>query len=1435
MIPRLPETEAPKPDTGPLGDLGPAGPLVPDMSPEPATVVPISAKAVPSSPVAPPVQPAPEFDERAAKLIEQDDIGREYQMAQAAREDADAMQWMMQRAQATGAMPPPEPVVPKDGVASIVEHRAAKAGMPSVMGAAAAVPDVLSRAGPVLSDVATGLTTDAGNIFLGGPLLAIKNSLDLIDEIGTWLNNNVADLRVERLMGQDVGPAKVGEQPLTGDLVPNPGGVMDKPESVTGNIAQAMTQFLTGFFTGRRVMGMGQAVTRAGQFGQSLIAGAYADLTAFKGADANLATLIQMVPELRNPVTAYLAHEGEDDSEIEKRLQNVVAGAVPNAVFDGFLAGLRAFREYRRLEKLVHVPGDTTDDVARKIARVVENDPNIQASAPEQFGKRVEDYLGKPEAPDIEVKQFPPPLPEQVADDAMARSTINDTGIGTAETARQMVGTAETPPAQPQAGAAATPAAPRPVPSDLEVEVWWPRNNRSDLSVHLGGENDLGNIDAVVNAKAKTVTIDYSIVHADLRGKGYGLAMYKRLVDEALDRGYTVRSDVDMTDAAQGVYSRLRELGYTVEQKGKRFVVTGREAPQAAKPKPPPVPGSPERPMFSETYVNWSRINSSDDVKRMMGQMIDAQPDQVAAAQRGVRTNAQTAAAAEDIDAWKLLVGERKENAAKILSAEEQYALRTLWTSAGDKLIELARAAREGGPEELYAFRRMMATYDIIQKEVVGIRTETARALQQWAMPAGSSTKVLEDINNALIRSGGLDFNQAMAEKIVSAAEMGGQRAIDEIMKKTWRAKSADALREIWINSILSGPKTHLVNTISNSAVFAHALTERAVAGRLGNIISPVDGVRIGEATAMMQGLRQSYRDAFRLAAKAWKTGQSGFGMQQIDAPRMNTISAEGFQVSSNSAMGKALDAVGSVVNIPGRALGAADEFFKTINYRAELWAQAFRRASEEVDRGILSSSKLKDRMAEIIMDPPDDIATAARDLAKYNTFTNDPGQFSRAVMKIRSIVDHKSTEAFGMPSASFVVPFLNTPANIFSYTFERTPIAPIMGRFKADLAAGGARANMAMAKLGLGSMMMTVAYDMAMDGEITGSGPTGQKNWSKRAHMRSGGWQPYSVRVKVGEDADGTPQYRWFAYNRLDPLGSIVGLSADLAEYARNHNDGVDIEVLEAFAAGIFATAENLTSKAYLSGFADFVEAMQDYQYKSEYFMNRLLSSFVPTGVKEVAQFMDPRAKQTTNLVDAIKSRLPGMSDEVPGRLNYWGDPIEFSSGLGSTYDALSPIYSSSNAKATPIDREFFRINYFPRHPGYLRVDGRNVTLRNMPEARNRMVELTAATPAERLVRDNLDDLVTAKGGKAVMRKLQEMGNRTLKEALNDLIQGKLGRYSLEYQAAADSEKWREVSQIITLYRKASTMQVLREFPRISEVRAAIPERAETAEDAPF
>ena len=156
-----------------------------------------------------------------------------------------------------------------------------------------------------------------------------------------------------------------------------------------------------------------------------------------------------------------------------------------------------------------------------------------------------------------------------------------------------------------------------------------------------------------------------------------------------------------------------------------------------------------------------------------------------------------------------------------------------------------------------------------------------------------------------------------------------------------------------------------------------------------------------------------------------------------------------------------------------------------------ELHAQAYRQAFNE---GLRDEAAAK-RVLEIINDPPENIRMAAVDASRYQTFTN-----SLKETRIKSVGEiGQAGESFRRkertgPYARIIIPFVRTPTNIMSYTFERTPLAFLSKSIREELSAGGARRDLALGKIAAGSMIMAVAADLALSGQVTGAGPADPK-----------------------------------------------------------------------------------------------------------------------------------------------------------------------------------------------------------------------------------------------------------------------------------------------------------------------------------------------------
>jgi hypothetical protein len=702
-----------------------------------------------------------------------------------------------------------------------------------------------------------------------------------------------------------------------------------------------------------------------------------------------------------------------------------------------------------------------------------------------------------------------------------------------------------------------------------------------------------------------------------------------------------------------------------------------------------------------DVFINFSKINQPDDVQQVIRDMADAFKGPINAARRGVQSNEDTKALADQMG--MTLDDLLKRQSGAPFNAEQSYAARQLLNTSAEKVLEMARKAADpnAGMLDQYNFRKMLAVHQAVQSEVIAARTETARALQAWSIPAGSGgAETARNIDLLMHSSGGSEVTAELARRIATLGSMGvPEGAMASVIRKGWSATSLDMVKEAYVNGLLWSWKTHAVNTASNTAVAFQQIYERAAANKVGDFLgSSVDNrVVDGEALAMMYGYVTSVKDAFRLSGQALRTGQAGAALGKIDLPYDRAISsaaiarergmnAASAQTFAETPLGRAVDFIGEVNGVPGRLLGAGDEFFKTIGYRGELHAQSLRQATQEGKTG----ADLFQRMMEIANNPPEHIKMAAADAALYSTFTNKPGEWAQSLMNLRSSGSLNPTFA--------VMPFVRTPANILRYTFERTPLAPLVGQWRADVAAGGARRDLALARMATGTAILAAGMDMASSGLITGAGPVDPGK--KEALMRQG-WQPYSV------VADG----KYYSFNRADPIGTVLGVAGTIAEKMKEKDNSPEDfdEWEEILAASIGTLAQSVVDKTYFTGISNalnMIHGAETGEGGVERYIDRQTGSFMPFSAlaRSIESAVDPTIREVNSPWDAIQSQIAGLSDRLPPARDLWGKERKPQEVYGRVYDAVSPMAVTQRIES-PIDSEISRLGI-----GLRRIDKKGI-----------------------------------------------------------------------------------------------------------------------------
>lgn len=402
-------------------------------------------------------------------------------------------------------------------------------------------------------------------------------------------------------------------------------------------------------------------------------------------------------------------------------------------------------------------------------------------------------------------------------------------------------------------------------------------------------------------------------------------------------------------------------------------------------------------PAGNEVFINFARIEAPDDIKGLLQKTANTFSGDVKAAQRGVVSHEETRALAGDMgmEVSDLLARRKGPNGARQpFTAEEALAARRIYTASGTKLMELAQRAAgpNAGQIDLFAFRKMMGTHLAIQNEVLGARTETARALASWRIEAGAGENQMRAIQQAM-ETAGPDSARMAKELAVLGANGATPGAIAQYVRKSAAGTFTQGVREVFVNGLLSGPLTHIVNFTGNLGTLGLSVVERAAARSIGHATGS-EAIAAGEASAMLHGMLEGQRDAFRAAWKATGDVPVDF-MGKTDLPRASAIAS-----TRQDAFGIAVNVIGATTRAPSLLMGSSDQYFKAVHYRAELHATAARTATSEGLTGKAYSA----RVAEVVANPPDHIKLQASDSAFYNTFNSETGFFGKFLLNARGI-----------------------------------------------------------------------------------------------------------------------------------------------------------------------------------------------------------------------------------------------------------------------------------------------------------------------------------------------------------------------------------------------------------------------------------------------
>ena len=642
--------------------------------------------------------------------------------------------------------------------------------------------------------------------------------------------------------------------------------------------------------------------------------------------------------------------------------------------------------------------------------------------------------------------------------------------------------------------------------------------------------------------------------------------------------------------------------------------------------------------------INLSRIRGSEDLKEVLAETADLFKADIQEATRGVQTNEATQQLAGHLGMTVEDLLTRQKGQA--FNAEQAVAARNILSASATRLTEMAQQIKGGAnsADDMFQFRKMVEMHRAIQLQVSGLTAEAGRALQSFNIQAKSRRQQLRAIDEAIEQYGGRGAVEGIADTLVKLAESGADSAtLSQVAGKLSRVTSLDTLLTLRQGALLSSYKTHMINIASNMGTMVSAVPERFLAGAI-SAARGGDGVAMREGVEMVRGVIGGAWDALNIAGRAFKDNVEFDLATKIPEARLRTITSgnlsqntlgKSIGLASRALGGKALgeggmadhlvNGLGWLTDLPFRALGAEDAFFKHLNARMELHALAWRQAESEGLKGKAAAG----RAADLVSNPPDEMLDAAIKQARVQTFTNP----NRAASAIQTALNQVKV-------ARFVVPFIRTPVNLVKYALDRTPIAPLFADVRADMQAGGARRALAEARIAMGTSVMVAAGSLASAGKITGAPP---KDPALRAVWLKEN-QPYSIKTPDG----------WLQYNRFDPWGTVLGMGADMWQALAG---GDDDTIGQMASMAVIGLSNNVLNKTWMTGLSDFMEAINDPERKGSQYLDYMMASFVPALSRQMNYDLnDPTVRDFDNAWQGMMARIPGYSDSLPAKRDIWG-----------------------------------------------------------------------------------------------------------------------------------------------------------------------------------
>ena len=420
------------------------------------------------------------------------------------------------------------------------------------------------------------------------------------------------------------------------------------------------------------------------------------------------------------------------------------------------------------------------------------------------------------------------------------------------------------------------------------------------------------------------------------------------------------------------------------------------------------------------------------------------------------------------------MTGQAKESIEAILRGEDDFGFHEQWLrqnaashqvmrEAGEIAVGSAKKWVDAGAKitDGDAYREFidsMTLYELaVDVNAQRARRDSMALLQRQYLKNKYKNKTIKSLDDKM---DDLDYTKFLYERVGSkdpvklARQMAAVGSFDDLAnlrraadlaQKTSGRRLLDITQEYWINSILSGPATQVVNVIGNALTGAILSVERGLGAAFSG------NTELLKATFNLTYTIESFKEAVNAAVLSLKNDDpvlisgskqfnesSGQGDVAISASNIGKTLPGKPKISDSSTLGAGINTIGKITRAPSRLLTSFDEFFKNLAYRKEIRTELAMEAYEKIRKGEGSN-----KSAGELLDVNDEIQSVGREMdevAKYveknlNSYITASGRYmsEQGLLLSAKQAAEKAGKTFGKGQEKFIRDYMRKAENKFN------------------------------------------------------------------------------------------------------------------------------------------------------------------------------------------------------------------------------------------------------------------------------------------------------------------------------------------------------------------------------------------------------------------